>query len=143
MSAPLAENTRVTYSGDLTTTTCGECGGTYALAKRYVEKKRESGGYWTCPYCKCSWGYGRSENDRLKLEAENARNAAAAERARHDQTRAALEHERNSARTARGHVTRIKNRIAAGVCPCCGRTFKDLARHMGTKHPDYSKAGQP
>jgi hypothetical protein len=37
----------------------------------------------------------------------------------------------------RGVVTRIKNRIGHGVCPCCNRTFGDLSRHMATKHPTY------
>ncbi len=38
----------------------------------------------------------------------------------------------------RGVVTRIKNRIGHGVCPCCNRTFGDLSRHMATKHPTYA-----
>lgn len=29
-------------------------------------------------------------------------------------------------------------RIAAGVCPCCRRSFTDLARHMSSQHPDYA-----
>lgn len=28
-------------------------------------------------------------------------------------------------------------RVHNGVCPCCNRTFKQLARHMSIKHPDY------
>jgi hypothetical protein len=24
-----------------------------------------------------------------------------------------------------------------GVCPCCNRTFQQLARHMKAKHPGY------
>lgn len=38
---------------------------------------------------------------------------------------------------AKGQVTRLKNRAKAGVCPCCNRTFKNLARHMHSKHPDF------
>lgn len=38
----------------------------------------------------------------------------------------------------RGVVTRIKNRVGNGVCPCCNRSFHDLLRHMKTKHPDYT-----
>jgi hypothetical protein len=34
-------------------------------------------------------------------------------------------------------ATRIRNRIAAGVCPCCTRTFKNVARHIKDKHPTY------
>lgn len=39
----------------------------------------------------------------------------------------------------RGVVTRIKNRVGHGVCPCCNRTFGDLARHMASKHADYAQ----
>lgn len=31
---------------------------------------------------------------------------------------------------------RMTKRIHAGVCPCCNRTFSNLARHMQTKHPE-------
>lgn len=33
----------------------------------------------------------------------------------------------------------LRNRAAAGVCPCCNRTFEQLGRHMTTKHPEYVK----
>lgn len=36
--------------------------------------------------------------------------------------------------------TRTRNRIAAGVCPCCNRTFQNLADHMRTLHADYVAA---
>lgn len=41
---------------------------------------------------------------------------------------------------ARGVVTRIKNRVGHGVCPCCNRSFGNLASHMKTKHPDFAVA---
>jgi hypothetical protein len=59
-------------------------------------------------------------------------------------TRDLLRHEERSHAATRGQVTRVKNekakieaRVAHGVCPCCGRAFKQLQRHMTTKHPDY------
>ena len=33
-----------------------------------------------------------------------------------------------------------KNRVAASVCPCCKKTFKQLAAHMKNKHPNYAEA---
>lgn len=52
-----------------------------------------------------------------------------------------VRHERDAVKRSltahKGHTTRIKKRIAAGVCTCCNRTFKNLARHMANKHPDY------
>lgn len=37
----------------------------------------------------------------------------------------------------KGQVTKIKNRIKAGVCPCCNRTFQNLQKHMETQHKDF------
>ena len=37
----------------------------------------------------------------------------------------------------RGVATRMKNRIKVGVCPCCNRTFQDLAKHMASQHKDF------
>ncbi len=39
----------------------------------------------------------------------------------------------------KGVVTRMKNRVSRGVCPCCKRHFVNLERHMDTKHPSYAK----
>jgi hypothetical protein len=39
---------------------------------------------------------------------------------------------------AKGRVTRIKNRVSHGVCPCCNRTFENLQRHMHSKHPTFT-----
>ncbi len=36
-------------------------------------------------------------------------------------------------------LTSLKNRIANGVCPCCNRTFVNLGRHIGTKHPQFMR----
>ena len=38
----------------------------------------------------------------------------------------------------RGVVTRIKNRVGHGVCPCCNRSFTNVARHMASEHPTWS-----
>lgn len=46
------------------------------------------------------------------------------------------------AAAARGQVTKIKNRVGHGVCPCCNRTFGNLARHMAGEHPDYAIAAE-
>jgi hypothetical protein len=83
--------------------------------------------------------YVESENDRLKaqLAAEQQRTAWATERAE-SQARALVSAE-HRLRATRGVVTKIKRRVAHGVCPCCQRTFKDLARHMEGQHPDYAK----
>lgn len=92
----------------------------------------------------CGYGHSqhfmRGESDETKLRRENQR--LMQQMARKDdelreqgERRAAAERQ---ARAARGQVTKIKNRTARGVCPCCSRTFKQLAAHMAHKHPDFA-----
>ena len=86
----------------------------------------------------CPLGHGHhpaAESDVVRLER-----CLASEVARHDQTRAELRETENRRRAEKAAKSRLKNRIAVGVCPCCHRTFRQLARHMATKHPDYAMA---
>jgi hypothetical protein len=49
-----------------------------------------------------------------------------------------LEASERSKAALRGQMTKMKNRVGKGVCPCCNRTFTDLQRHMKSKHPDFA-----
>lgn len=99
---------------------------------------------------KCIWGHsqvytpGPSEADRLraKLQAQEqatAKAAAEAERERRWRLEGAQEREHLERRLSaqRGVTTRLKNRVANGVCPCCNRSFSNLHRHMQTKHAGF------
>ena len=112
----------------LATVDCGQCGGTYAINERFRDKKREDGGGWTCPYCKCSWGFfgetPAQKNARLLKE----------EQERHQRTLA----QKNEAEAERDRLARRMRRVKHGVCPCCKRSFKALQRHMATKHPEFT-----
>lgn len=76
----------------------------------------------------------RQERDRLKQQIAQRDDEINEQR----QLRYATER-RLSAQ--RGMVTRIKNRVGHGVCPCCSRSFENLQRHMKTKHADYATNG--
>ena len=117
---------------------CGECGGVYAMNQRYVKQKSDKGGYWTCPYCKCSWGYGESEIQRLDKQLKQAQKQKEwAEQS--IKIERELRHKAElRERGQKAAKTRIKNRIANGVCPCCNRSFQNLHQHMKKQHPDYA-----
>ena len=120
------------------------CGGVYAITESSYEQHRKEGTCWNCPYCRTGWGFANNgENARLKRELEAERNALARERARHDQTKADRDHIERRRRATVGHLRRTRNRIAAGVCPCCNRTFSNLAAHMKGKHPEFYKEEAP
>ena len=127
----------VTESIELSVVNCGECGGIYSINERYRQQKRENGGYWTCPYCKVSWGYGTSEKDKSENENKNLRKRLEwAEQAQAQQRAAQLEVQ-HQLRAQKAAKTRLKNRINGGVCPCCNRSFKGLAEHMRKQHPEF------
>jgi hypothetical protein len=43
-------------------------------------------------------------------------------------------------KAAEDEVKRQARRSSVGVCPCCHRTFRQLAAHMRSKHPDQVTA---
>lgn len=122
-------------------TTCWKCKAEYVLpiALYRAAKASERIGVF-CPY-----GHeghfldGPTEEDKLRQERNSLRQQMAQ---RDDEIR--LERELREATerklsAQRGVVTRIKNRVGHGVCPCCSRTFENLGRHMKSKHPEYAK----
>lgn len=127
----------LTFGVQLTTVSC-ECGGIYAINERYRREKQESGGTWTCPYCKISWGFVKSKLDKAKEQLAERDRQLVAERSRHDQTQAALRTEEKRTRAYKGQAGRLRTRAANGVCPCCKRTFTNLRRHMASKHSNYA-----
>ena len=122
----------------LTTINCGRCGGIYAINERYRAQKEEEGGSWNCPYCKVGWGYSdNNENSRLRREKAALEQRLREEKIRTQTARVSAQFHKNQAIAYKGHKTRLQKRIKAGVCPCCNRTFKQLAEHMASEHPDY------
>ena len=140
ITVPTTEDFKYNEQVQLTVINCGICGGTYAINERRRQFCFERGEGWHCPYCRTSWGYfNDSENERLKKELERERKRkewAEQEALRQREQRIAAEHK---ARAERAAKTRIKNRVGNGVCPCCTRTFTNLARHMASKHPEYAQ----
>lgn len=73
----------------------------------------------------------RRERDRLTQQLAERDDEIARQRRLREETERSLH-------ATRGVVTRIKNRVGHGVCPCCTRSFENLAKHMKTKHPTYA-----
>lgn len=114
---------------------CGECGLTWAMPAWFVDARRDDHRTWQCPN---GHGYhfsGPSEKERLQAELKRTKDRLATTTARADQTEASL-------RATKGVVTKQRKKlekVVAGVCPVdgCKRHFRDLRRHIQTKHPDY------
>lgn len=111
---------------------CGSCGVHHAIPKAMFDSAVEEGGFWTCP----------NGHSRGYREGRKAREAVQRERDIYKQKVAQLEDDivalKKSRAAVQGEYTKVKNRVAAGVCPCCNRSFENLHRHMKNKHPDFN-----
>ena len=132
-----------TYTGTLAVEICASCGMAFGMPTDVQHRRRDDHALFYCPDGHQQQYTGLS--DREKAERDLVR-----ERAAHDQTRASRDYalaERDSqcrrVSALSGVIARTKNRIAVGVCPCCKRTFKQLASHMADKHPSYAEERKP
>ena len=120
----------------LETLTCSSCAIAFSVPEEWLTNRRSDGKQFFCPNGH-SLSYHETEAARLKkeLEAERrrlefARNEARAQREESDRLFRRLS-------AAKGQMTKLRNRIGNGVCPCCNRSFANLQRHMVTKHPKF------
>jgi hypothetical protein len=119
--------------------TCCACGTAFGMAKELRESRLQDHKSFYCPNGHSQHYAGETDEEKLRKEnkrlaqqrdwAYTARQAADERADAAEKSRAAI----------KGHQTRLKKRIAAGVCPCCNRSFKDLQAHMAGQHPNYVK----
>ena len=124
-----------TFAGysDLEVKVCPICGVLFAApAALFEHHYNHEGANWFCPNGH-SLIFTETCDVKLQREREHRREAerrGAAERdLRRDTER------RLSAQKAA--TTRARKRHAAGVCPCCHRSFRQVRAHMARMHPDY------
>lgn len=132
-----------TFAGysDLEVRVCGECGVLFAMPEVMVAARRRDGEDFYCPNGHCRV-FRETDADRLQRELAASRDRAARLSAEREQLRASLSAQRGQTTKARNERDRMRARAAVGVCPCCGRTFKQLARHMKAKHPEFGPVGE-
>jgi DNA repair exonuclease SbcCD ATPase subunit len=115
----------------------------FAFDAHLMQERRRDHKSFFCPMGHSLYFGGESDVETLKKQLKRERQAA-------DQLRAEVTYERDqreaterSLRGTRAALTRTKNRIAAGVCPCCSRSFQNLSEHMANKHPAYAEEPTP
>ena len=109
------------------------CGVLFAAPEHLLETRRFDGKSFYCPN-----GHSISyEGDRQRVEDANERlkNQRARLQAENDQQQAQIRAERAAKTRIKNSRQRERQRVAAGVCPCCNRSFKNLHRHMQSQHP--------
>lgn len=128
------------------TSKCWKCQEPMAFQAGRIDHARKSESPLHCPFGHPNyWKLGKTESDKLRdqldeerRQRQQAEQAVAREADWRREAEEKAKHERNRANGYKGHATRITKRAKAGVCPCCNRTFQQLARHMQTQHPTFT-----
>lgn len=123
-------STTFTETISLTKLTCCSCQAVFALNTQFIERGRRDRGQFHGPHCQQVQGWYESENDRLKRDLEQKNRELTAARC----IQLATEQLRDTEKCAKEAAEKKLRRVSAGVCPCCNRTFQNLARHMACKH---------
>jgi chromosome segregation ATPase len=130
----MSEGTTITYTGQLKVTTCW-CGIELAIPENLYRRAHDEGASIYCPLGH-TFVFTETTKQRLERQLQKAREARdwayTSMNAARDQARAA---ERSKA-AMKGHLTRMRNKVANGVCPVtgCRRHFDNVQDHIRTVH---------
>lgn len=114
---------------------CCKCGALFGVESGHHATLRRTGGDFYCSNGH-QQSYKESEADRLRLERDRLKQQLAERNDEIARQRNLREIETRRVSAAKGQITKLKQRAKAGVCPCCNRTFSNMAAHMKTQHPD-------
>lgn len=110
-----------------------------ALKETALARRGADGVTFFCPYGHRQWFVdGETPEEKLRRERDRLAQRVAEKNDEIARQRDMREGAERRLAATRGVVTRIKNRVGHGICPCCNRTFGNLSRHMATKHPTYA-----
>lgn len=117
----------------LETHTCGKCGIEFAAPLSFwADRQKDHSLDFYCPNGHRRAFIGETEAQKLARQL-------AEEKKTSDLFRGKAIAAEFTARALTDKMKRLRKRASAGVCPCCKRTFKQLAAHMGQKHRGYEK----
>lgn len=133
------------------TVTCCTCKVEFGLSNEFYKTARQMAEQmnWYCPAGhKQHFSSGETEVDRLRRERNQLKQRGAMQQDIINEIAGERDAAQRSAAGYKGVATRMKNRAKAGVCPCCNRTFQNLARHMKSQHTEEDltnvvELGQP
>lgn len=123
------------YSDTLVAIECGVCHIPFALPSSFHRSATDRGTWFYCPNGD-RIRYSETENQRLRREAEAERRQRQWAESRAERVSMERDAAERSRAATKGAMTKLKKRVHAGVCPHCNRTFKDVAAHMESKHPE-------
>ncbi len=131
-----------TGHGQLWLETCCRCKTPFAMdeATHTAANRGKESFQFYCPYGHSQhYVTGDSELDIMRRDRDRLKQQMAERDDRIKELKGERDHETARVTAYKGRVTRLKNRAAAGLCPCCNRHFDNLQRHIASKHKDVHK----
>lgn len=117
---------------------CCKCGTYFGLERNHYDRLVKEGGKMGFY---CSNGHVQhfmeGEADKLRRERDRLQQQIAQKDDEITWQREQRHMVERQVTAAKGQITKLRKRANAGVCPCCNRTFSNMARHMKTEHPDH------
>lgn len=117
---------------------CYKCGTGFAMEASLYERRYADHDLFYCPNGHPQHFSGESTEKQKLRDAEARAAQAEADARRQREAREWAERRAKGANIAagiaKGKLRRVHERVHAGVCPHCNRTFKQLAAHMQSKH---------
>lgn len=126
-----------THTITLTLIECPNCGVSFGITTDYEKRRRDDHRKFYCPQGHNMSYHYESDTERARKQRDRARDAQVIADRRATQAVQLQRCAERSAAAHKGHLTRAKNRIKNGVCPCCNRSFQNVERHMASQHPAY------
>lgn len=123
---------------EFTTVQCCECGTLFGMTETFRLKRQDDGATFYCPnghsqvYCKPRITELKEKNAELQRKLAQKDLDLTRALSRETLERHAKEKAEAAKLRAKKKLARVKN----GVCPCCNRSFQNLAMHMQNKHPN-------
>jgi len=115
---------------------CVACFVRFGVPVGFTAARRRDSKSFFCPNGH-SMSYREDEADKLRRERDRLKQQLAEKDDEIASQRSSREAAERQAAARKGQITRLKNRAAAGLCPCCNRSFHNMSRHMATKHPGF------
>ena len=129
--------------GTLVVEECCNCGTLFAMStafqKRALASRGPNGVVFYCPKGHKQRYVGETDEQKAIRQRDQARQDAQFWSDQYSAASRDAEHQRRSKAAIRGHLTRMRNKIANGVCPVsgCRRHFDNVQNHIRGEHPDW------
>lgn len=137
----------LTLAQTFTVITCcrKECGVAFALTDSFIRFRRSDRELFYCPNGHSQWYPGETDKDKIQKLAgqlDQERSRVDSERRLRQETARKLDYQTRARKAVSTRLKKVKVRVGHGVCPCCNRTFSQLANHMASEHPNYAASAE-